>query len=42
MKINEKISDAINKQINKELYSAYLYLSMATYFEANTLPGFAK
>lgn len=42
MKINEKISDAINKQINKEFYSAYLYLSMATYFEANTLPGFAK
>ena len=33
---------AINEQINKELYSSYLYLSMAAYFEDNNLPGFAK
>jgi ferritin len=36
-----KIQDAINEQINKELYSAYLYLSMATQFDAENLPGFA-
>jgi ferritin len=35
------MQDAINEQINKELYSAYLYLSMAAYFEDKGLPGFA-
>jgi ferritin len=40
--INKVVQDAINDQINKELYSAYLYLSMAAHFEAATLPGFAK
>jgi ferritin len=39
--INKVVQDAINDQINKELYSAYLYLSMAAHFEAATLPGFA-
>ena len=39
--LNQKIQDAINEQINKELYSAYLYLSMATQFDAQHLPGFA-
>ena len=41
MMLNKKIQDAINEQINKELYSAYLYLAMAAYFDANNLPGFA-
>lgn len=36
----EKIEDAINLQINKELFSEYLYLSMATYFAAEGLSGF--
>lgn len=40
--ISISMQKAINEQINKELYSAYLYLSMAAYFEANNLPGFAK
>ena len=40
--ISTSMQKAINEQINKELYSAYLYLSMAAYFEANNLPGFAK
>jgi ferritin len=35
------MQDAVNDQINKELYSSYLYLSMAAYFEDNNLPGFA-
>lgn len=33
---------ALNDQINHELYSAYLYLSMAAYFESKNLPGFAN
>jgi ferritin len=40
--IPKTIQDAINEQINKELYSSYLYLSMAAYFESKNLPGFAK
>jgi ferritin len=40
--IKEEMQDAINKQITAELYSAYMYLSMAAYFEAKNLPGFAK
>lgn len=39
--INKTMQDAINDQIHKELYSAYLYLSMAAYFEDKNLPGFA-
>lgn len=33
---------ALNKQVNAELYSAYLYLSMASYFESQNLKGFAN
>ena len=40
--INKKLEDAINSQINAELHSAYLYLSMAAYFESENLPGFAN
>jgi ferritin len=40
--LTEAMQKAINKQINDELFSAYLYLSMAAYFEANSLPGFAS
>lgn len=40
--INEKMQNAINDQINAEIYSAYLYLSMSAYFEANALHGFAN
>lgn len=39
--IGKAIQDAINEQINKELFSSYLYLSMAAYFEDKSLPGFA-
>jgi ferritin len=41
MAINKKIQDAINDQINAELYSAYMYLSMSAWFESINLPGFA-
>ena len=40
--ISQRMRDEINQQINAELYSAYLYLSMATYFEEQGLPGFAN
>lgn len=40
--ISRAMQDAINEQIRDELYSAYLYLSMAAYFEATSLPGFAS
>jgi len=39
--LSKAMQDAINEQVRDELYSAYLYLSMAAYFEANSLPGFA-
>ena len=39
--IGKPIQDAMNEQINKELFSAYLYLSMAAYFEEKNLSGFA-
>jgi len=39
--LNKKVQDAINEQIKNELYSAYLYLSMAAYSEASNLPGLA-
>lgn len=37
--MNQKIENAFNKQINAELSSAYLYLSMAAYFESQNLSG---
>ena len=40
--IGEKVQDAFNEQINAELYSAYLYLSMAAQLEAMNLRGFAN
>ncbi len=40
--MKERIEKAFNSQLNAELYSAYLYLSMAAYFESINLPGFAN
>ncbi len=40
--MNDKVSKLLNEQINKELYSAYLYLDMANYYEAMGLGGFAN
>lgn len=41
MQLSKKIQDTLNAQIKEELFSSYIYLSMAAYFEANNLPGFA-
>jgi len=40
--INEKIRKAFNEQINHELYSAYLYYSMAAYLHSIGLDGMAQ
>ncbi|MBE6886470.1 MAG: ferritin [Ruminococcaceae bacterium] len=40
--LNEKVHALLNQQINKEFYSAYLYLDFSNYFEANDLEGFAN
>jgi ferritin len=40
--IGKKMEKALNSQLNAELYSAYLYLSMEAYFEAANLAGFAN
>ncbi|HXV86928.1 MAG TPA: ferritin, partial [Gemmatimonadales bacterium] len=42
MPLSTKMQDALNHQIQRELYSAYLYLSMSSYCSAENLPGFAK
>ena len=42
MAIKKEMQDAINDQINAEMFSAYLYLSMATYFDDEDLPGFSN
>ena len=39
--IEKRMQDEINKQINEELFSAYLYQSMSAYFEDLNLKGFA-
>ncbi len=39
--LSKTIQDAMNEQIKNELYSAYLYLSMAAYCDSVNLPGFA-
>ena len=40
--LNAKVSDLLNDQINKELYSAYLYLDFSIYYEEEGLDGFAN
>lgn len=40
--IDKKIEAAINEQINAELWSAYLYLSMGMNFENSGMPGVAN
>lgn len=40
--LSNKMLKALNIHLNEELYSSYLYLSMAAYFEAKNLKGFAN
>ncbi|TKJ33345.1 MAG: ferritin [Planctomycetes bacterium B3_Pla] len=40
--VSKKMEAALNEQVNAELYSAYLYLSMESYFKSKNLNGFAN
>jgi ferritin len=40
--LGKAVEDAMNEQIQNELFSAYQYLSMAAYCESENLPGFAN
>jgi ferritin len=40
--ISAKVQKVLNDQINEEIFSSYLYLSMAAHFEAKNLKGFAN
>lgn len=40
--MNERIATLLNDQINKEFYSAYLYLDMANYYDDLNLDGYAN
>ena len=40
--MNEKVRALLNQQINKEFYSAYLYLDFSNYYEQRGLSGFAN
>ena len=40
--LNAKVKELLNQQVNKEFYSAYLYLDFSNYFEARGLDGFAN
>ncbi len=39
--LSKTIEDALNKQVNREFFSSFLYLAMAAYFESENLCGFA-
>ena len=40
--LNEKVAALINNQVNKEFYSAYLYLDFSNYYQEEGLDGFAN
>ncbi len=40
--LNEKVSALLNEQVNKELYSAYLYLEFSNFYTEQGLDGFAN
>jgi ferritin len=40
--VSQKIVDALNLQLNKELFSSYLYLSMSAYFDGKNLSGMTQ
>jgi len=40
--LEPSLENALNDQINAELYSAYMYLSMSAWFDDAGLPGMAK
>ena len=39
--LKKRVEEVLNEQLNREFYSAYLYLSMSAYFDSIDLEGFA-
>jgi ferritin len=39
--LSRTMEEALNRQVNRELYSSYLYLAMSAFFETRNLKGFA-
>ena len=39
--LSDKMQTALNEQINEEMFSSYIYLAMAAYFEDLNMVGFA-
>lgn len=42
MKLEKNVQKSLNDQVNKELFSSYLYLSMSAWCESENFPGCAK
>lgn len=40
--LSKTMEEALNRQVNREFYSAYLYLAMSAWFESQNLKGFAQ
>ena len=40
--LSKTMEEALNRQVNREFYSAYLYLAMSAYFESAEMKGFAQ
>ena len=40
--LDQKVAALLNQQVNKEFYSAYLYLDMANFYADKSLDGFAN
>lgn len=40
--LDTKVKDLLNEQVNKEFYSAYLYLAFANHYSDKNLDGFAN
>lgn len=40
--LSKTMEEALNRQVNREFYSSYLYLAMSAYFESACMKGFAK
>lgn len=40
--LDQKVAQLLNEQVNKEFYSAYLYLDFSNYFDDRSLDGFAN
>lgn len=40
--LNKKVQDALNQQLNEELYSSYEYLAMSAFFDEQNLDGMSK